>query len=74
MLTNKRFELSPAQLQTYNNWMLEIVSRRLQYPPYDEECADVEVVFSFSNIGREVIARIPSTSDRVVLEQLLTMP
>ena len=69
MLTNESFELSPEQLQAYNDWISEFGEQILR----DESpCADVEVVFHFSNLGREVIARIPgSSAPSIVLEDML---
>ena len=69
MLTNKAFKLSLAQLQRYNEWITEYVSR-LRQEREDVPFAEVEMVFTLTNIGRGVIARIPGTDHQIVIEKL----
>ena len=69
MLTNKAFELNVDQLQRYNDWISEYASR-LRQEEEDVPFGEVEVVFTLTNIGRVVIARIPGTDRQIVIDDL----
>lgn len=69
MLTNKAFELNPEQLRVYNNWITDYV-KRLAQEDEDVPFAQVEVIFTLTNIGREVVARIPDSDHKIILEDL----
>lgn len=55
MLENKHFELNPEQLSAYNAWAAKISEAHAKADA--AESLEIQVVFSFSPIGREVVAR-----------------
>ena len=67
MFTNKCFELSPTQLQAFNDWAQVQVRAEWQ-----EECEGfcLEVVFEFSHLGRGVVVRSSGSHEKVVLEDV----
>lgn len=70
MLTNSAFELNPTQLQTYNEWLSKMYIRGREEGEDMFFIDAVEVVFSFTPIGRGVIARIPDSTAEITLESI----
>jgi len=70
MLTNKAFELTTEQLQRYDDWISKLASLARADGESWSVIGEVEIVFTLSSIGRGVIARIPGSTEQVVVEDL----
>ena len=59
MLTNKQFELTPDQLKKYNAWATE----RAEAAAVGDAMLShaISISFTFSPLGREVVAQCGST-------------
>ena len=70
MLTNTAFELTTEQLQRYDDWISKLASLAREEGESWSAIGEVEIVFTLSSIGRGVIARIPGSTEQVVIEDL----
>ena len=70
MLSNKAFELTTEQLQRYDDWISKLASRVRADGESWSVIGEVEIVFTLSSIGRGVIARIPGSTEQVVIDDL----
>ena len=66
MLTNSAFQLTEEQLSRYNAWAAEKAKGFADAEAM--ESLQIDITFSFTPIGREVVARCGSES--LVLEEI----
>ena len=70
MLTNTAFELTTEQRQRYDDWISKLASLAREEGESWSVIGEVEIVFTLSSIGRGVIARIPGSTEKFVIEDL----